>query len=103
LPGAYWLPLYVYIRRRGYRAADAEDLTQGFFAQLIEKQSVQAADRRKGRFRSFLLTAFKHFLAMNGRRLVRETRRPRRIIPLPSGTAETRYARASQPTRRIGL
>lgn len=89
----YWLPLYAYARRRGYLPPDAEDLTQEFFAQLIEKRTVQAADRAKGRFRSFLLTAFKHFLAHEWEKARAEKRGGRvRFIPLPGGTAETHYA-----------
>ena len=47
----YWYPLYSYLRRRGYRAEDAQDLTQGFFARLLEKQSLNVVDRSLGRFR----------------------------------------------------
>jgi RNA polymerase sigma factor (sigma-70 family) len=60
---AYWYPLYAYARRRGHRADDAQDLTQGFFAQLIDKHYLDAADAERGRFRSFLLTAFKRYLS----------------------------------------
>ena len=60
---AYWLPLYAFARRRGYSAADAGDVTQGFFAQLLDKDYLQSADPERGRFRSFLLTAFKRFLS----------------------------------------
>src|SRR5208283_970105 len=59
----YWYPLYAYIRRRGYSPHDAEDLTQEFFARLLEHNWIARADARKGRFRSFLLTALKRFLA----------------------------------------
>ena len=59
----YWHPLYAYVRRRGYSAADAEDLTQEFFARLLEKDSLRTASRDRGRFRSFLLASIKHFLA----------------------------------------
>jgi RNA polymerase sigma factor (sigma-70 family) len=60
---AYWYPLYAYARRRLPGAHDAQDLTQAFFAELLEKDYLQAADPGRGKFRSFLLTAFKHFLA----------------------------------------
>lgn len=60
---AYWYPLYAYARRRGYQADDARDLTQGFFAQLIDKHYLDAADAERGRFRTFLLTAFKRYLS----------------------------------------
>src|SRR5262245_21024102 len=59
----YWEPLYYFVRRRGYSEHDAQDLTQGFFARLLEKHSIGAADRERGRFRTFLLTALEHYLA----------------------------------------
>src|SRR5262249_15873623 len=58
----YWYPLYAYVRRQGYSPEDAQDLTQAFFEQFLEKGSVQLADRGRGKFRSFLLTSLKHFL-----------------------------------------
>jgi RNA polymerase sigma-70 factor (ECF subfamily) len=60
---AYWYPLYGYVRRQGHSPHDAEDLTQGFFARLLEKNYVADAQRDKGKFRTFLLTALKHFMA----------------------------------------
>ncbi len=59
----YWYPLYAFVRRKGRSAADAKDSTQEFFAHVLEKGSLGAADPERGRFRSFLLTAFKNFLA----------------------------------------
>jgi DNA-directed RNA polymerase specialized sigma24 family protein len=59
----YWYPLYAHVRRRGYATADAQDLTQGFFAHLLAQGSVRSADPARGRFRSFILTALNHFLA----------------------------------------
>lgn len=59
----YWYPLYAAVRRAGYSPPDAEDMTQAFFERLLEKEWLVAADRTRGRFRSFLLTALKHFLA----------------------------------------
>ena len=64
---AYWYPLYAYVRRKGYDLADAQDLTQEFFARLLEKNYVGSADRRKGKFRSFLLASFKHLMAKERR------------------------------------
>lgn len=58
----YWPPLYAYIRRQGFEVATAEDLTQGFLAMLLERGDLARADPNRGRFRSFLLTAVKHFL-----------------------------------------
>jgi DNA-directed RNA polymerase specialized sigma24 family protein len=59
----YWRPIFLFLRRQGKNPADAEDLTQGFFAHLIESRAYAGADREKGRFRSFMLGALKHFLA----------------------------------------
>ena len=60
---AYWYPLYAFVRSRGYPAADAQDLTQSFFARFIETAGFASADRERGRFRTYLLGAMKHFLA----------------------------------------
>src|SRR5882762_9091650 len=64
----YWYPLYAYVRRKGYPAHDAQDLTQEFFARLLARNYLGSVDRRKGKFRSFLLGAFEHFLAKEWRR-----------------------------------
>lgn len=60
---AYWYPLYAFVRRLGHSPDDAQDLTQGFFAHLLQHHLVAKADREAGRFRSFLLGSLKHFLA----------------------------------------
>src|SRR6202022_2063001 len=60
---AYWYPLYAFARRAGHSPADAEDLTQGFFARLLEKDYLKTAAPNKGRFRTFLLMAFKRYSA----------------------------------------
>ena len=60
---AYWYPLYAYVRREGYSAQDAQDLTQGFFARFLEKDYLAQVKREKGRFRSFLLASLRHFLS----------------------------------------
>lgn len=62
LCSAYWYPLYAYVRRRGHSKPDAQDLTQGFFAHLLETDLLGGADPQRGRFRSFLLTSLKHYL-----------------------------------------
>jgi len=62
LCSSYWYPLYAYVRRRGYSSHDAQDLTQAFFAQLLERQSLEKVDPALGRFRSFLLASMNHFL-----------------------------------------
>jgi RNA polymerase sigma-70 factor (ECF subfamily) len=59
----YWRPLYLFLRKKGYGHEDAQDLTQGFFAHLIENRSHERADPERGRFRGFLLTALKNFIA----------------------------------------
>jgi RNA polymerase sigma-70 factor (ECF subfamily) len=59
----YWQPVYAFVRRKGYDRDQAQDLTQAFFATMLEKNYLGDADRERGRFRTFLLTAVKHFLA----------------------------------------
>ena len=58
----YWYPLYAFVRRRGYSAEDAQDLTQGFFLSLLERKSLRQVGPEKGRFRSFLLASLKNYL-----------------------------------------
>ena len=96
---AYWYPLYAYVRRRGYSPADAQDLTQEFFAHLLEHHWVARADRHKGRFRSFLLTAMKRFLA-NEWDKVKTLKRGGQAqrVPLPLDAAETRYTQEPADT-----
>lgn len=64
----YWMPVYASLRRQGFAPADAEDLAQGFFLHLIERETVTRADPERGRFRSFLLGALRWFLANTGER-----------------------------------
>lgn len=92
LCNSYWYPLYAYVRRRCSRIEDAQDLTQGFFACLLEKNYLRDFDRERGRFRTFLLTAFRHFLA-NERDRERTQKRGRGQIPisLDMQEAERRY------------
>src|SRR5262245_32850867 len=59
----YWQPIYAFIRRNGYAPEQAEDLTQAFLVEFLEKGYVRSADRKRGRFRSFLLSAVKHFMS----------------------------------------
>src|ERR1700744_4435687 len=63
LCGAYWYPLYAFVRRKGHDAESARDLVQGFFARLLETGDLASVDRRKGKFRSFLRAACSHYLA----------------------------------------
>src|SRR4051812_49142317 len=62
LCSAYWHPLYAYVRRLSHSSHDAQDLTQAFFEHLLEKNALRNVSQDKGRFRSFLLSSFKHFL-----------------------------------------
>jgi RNA polymerase sigma-70 factor (ECF subfamily) len=90
---AYWRPLYVYARRQDYPAEDAADLVQGYFAKLLEKDYLQEARRERGRFRSFLIASFRHYLS-NERDRERAVKRggaaPRLIVSVED--AERLYA-----------
>jgi RNA polymerase sigma-70 factor (ECF subfamily) len=90
---SYWYPLYAYVRRWGYDADQAQDLTQEFFARLLEKHYLRAVDPSRGRFRSFLLAALKHFLA-NERDRADAIKRGGRatVLPLELENAEGRYS-----------
>lgn len=88
----YWYPLYAFARRRGSSPDDAADLTQEFFSRLLEKEFLQAADREKGRFRSFLLTVFKRFLSKEHDRAMTQKRGGDRLrISIDARTGEQRY------------
>src|SRR5262245_19885211 len=89
---AYWYPLYAYVRRQGYVVDKAQDLTQEFFCRMIQNNYLQAADRNRGRFRSFLLTSFKHFLANEWNRSQAQKRGGGAItFSLEAEAAEERY------------
>lgn len=88
----YWYPLYAYVRRRGYSPEDAEDLTQGFFARLLELNSLADVGREKGKFRSFLLASLNHFLSDEWDRARAQKRGHGQIVALDTDTAETRFA-----------
>lgn len=91
----YWHPIYAWLRRSGHTPADAEDLTQGFLASLIQRQSLQTADPAKGRFRSFLLAALTNFVS-DQRDKARAQKRGggQQLIPLDDAdSAESFYAR----------
>src|SRR5262249_32933429 len=70
----YWQPLYYFVRRKGHSEEDAKDLVQGFFARLLEKGLFGAADRERGRFRTFLLTALENYLISEWSRANRQKR-----------------------------
>jgi RNA polymerase sigma-70 factor (ECF subfamily) len=100
LCSSYWYALYAFVRRSGHSPPDAEDLTQAFFARLLEHNWIARADRHKGRFRSFLLMAMKRFLANEWDKVKTIKRGGRmRLVPLPLDTAEIRYARELADTR----
>jgi RNA polymerase sigma-70 factor (ECF subfamily) len=88
----YWYPVYAFVRRQGHSATDAEDLTQEFFARLLAKDYLQAVDREKGRFRTFLRVALRRFLANEWDR-ARRLKRGGGIQPLTLelACAEERY------------
>jgi RNA polymerase sigma factor (sigma-70 family) len=89
---SYWYPLYAYVRRRGYSAHDAQDLTQAFFLCLLERGSFAHADQQRGRFRSFLLGAMNHFLADEWKKINREKRGGgQKILSLDLAAAEQRF------------
>ena len=93
LCGMYWYPLYAYVRRQGCNPTEAEDLTQGFFAQLLEQNIVGGADPTRGRFRAYLLGALRHFLS-NQRSREQTLKRGggRKLISLDAQDAERRYS-----------
>jgi len=89
----YWYPLYAYVRRQGHSPHDAQDLTQEFFARFIAKNYLDAVRRERGKFRSFLLAALKHFLANEwDRARARKRGGAHTIIALDEHDAEARYA-----------
>ncbi|HET6882143.1 MAG TPA: sigma factor [Pirellulales bacterium] len=88
----YWYPVYAFVRRRGHAAHDAQDLTQEFFATLLEKSYLRSVDRERGRFRTFLLTAVSRFLS-NQRERSRASKRGggNQPLSLDFATGESRY------------
>ena len=88
----YWYPLYAYVRRRGHSPEDAQDLTQEFFARLLEGQSLAGADPELGRFRSFLLTCMNHFLTDEWKKAKAKKRGGgREMLSLDWAAAEERF------------
>jgi len=84
----YWRPVYSFVRREGTRHEDAQDLTQGFFALLLQRRNFDDVRRQKGRLRSYLLTSLKHFLVSEHRRAVTLKRgKGQHAIPLEELTA----------------
>jgi RNA polymerase sigma-70 factor (ECF subfamily) len=97
----YWYPLYAFVRRSGQSAHDAQDLTQEFFARLLQKDWLDAVERDRGRFRSFLLMAMKRFLANEWHR-AQTLKRGAGIafLALDADVAESRYAVETTPATR---
>ena len=95
---SYWYPVYAYVRRRGGDADSAQDLTQGFFSSLLERNTLAAADRERGRFRSFLLTALKFYLADEHDRATAKKRGAGVVaMSLDLEGAEERYRLEAEP------
>ena len=91
---SYWYPLYAYLRRRGYNSHQAEDYTQSFFAQIIEKKYLSQVEPKSGKFRSFLLVALKHFVS-NQQASASAIKRggSSQILSIDIETAEGKYSR----------
>jgi RNA polymerase sigma factor (sigma-70 family) len=89
----YWYPLYAYLRRRGYAADQAQDLTQEFFVRVLEGRYLDRADPEKGRFRSFILTSLKFFVADEEDRQRAHKRGGGALLPLEFPSGEDRYQR----------
>ncbi len=91
----YWYPVFAFVRRQGHSADEAQDLTQGFFTRQLEKRELGQADQDRGRFRSFLLTACRHFIS-NEQDRVRAIKRGGGAVAIPIDIveAEGRYERA---------
>jgi RNA polymerase sigma factor (sigma-70 family) len=88
----YWYPLYAYVRRQGHSPHDSQDLTQEFFARLLEKDYLKAAAREKGRFRTFMIVALKRFLANEWDRVRAQKRGGgQHLLSLDAELAEERY------------
>src|SRR5216684_5959967 len=87
----YWWPLYGFVRRSGYSPEEAQDLTQGFFALLLERKDLDAVRREKGRLRSYLLASLKNFLGKAHRRAMTVKRgEGRPLVPLEELLARER-------------
>jgi RNA polymerase sigma-70 factor (ECF subfamily) len=93
LCAVYWAPLYWHVRRLGYDASKAQDLTQGFFAPLLEKRALGYVDRERGKFRSFLLASLRHYLANEHDHAQAQKRGGgQTILPIDFRSAESVYS-----------
>ncbi|MEN3939892.1 sigma-70 family RNA polymerase sigma factor [Prosthecobacter sp. SYSU 5D2] len=88
---AYWYPLYAFIRRSGYKPEDAEDLTQGFFARMLDRDILMSADPSRGKLRSFLLTCLRRYMASEHERARALKRGGGLVTSLDAEWAEDRY------------
>jgi RNA polymerase sigma-70 factor (ECF subfamily) len=96
----YWLPVYAFVRKRGHSPDQAQDLTQAFFANFLEKQHVTKANRERGRFRSFLMTSVENFLRNEHDRAQAQKRGGgRQLLSLDEQDAEARYLQ--EPTTEM--
>ncbi len=92
LARAYWFPLYAYIRRIGNPSHNAEDLIQGFFTHLLEKNALDSVDRNKGKFRSFLLASLKNYISdQRDHQNAQKRGGGQKLVELDSFEAEKRY------------
>jgi len=90
----YWYPLYAYVRRRGHNSHESQDLTQSFFARFLEKNLVSVADRDRGKFRCFLLSSLRNFLANEWvRSRTAKLGGGAQVISLDAEATEQRYSR----------
>ena len=89
----YWYPLYAYLRRRGYPTDQAQDLTQEFFVRVLEGRYLDRAEPEKGRFRSFILTSLKFFVADEADSQRARKRGGGMLVPLEFSSGEERYQR----------
>ncbi len=95
----YWFPVYAFVRHRGHGPEDAEDLTQAFFTRCLAHRSFAVADPARGRFRAFLLTSLRHFLANEWDRAhTRKRGGGEPALPLDENLARARYAREGMET-----
>lgn len=88
----YWYPLYAFVRRKGFQAVEAQDLTQSFFAELLEKDRLHLADQQRGRFRSFLLSSLNHFISNERRAMATQKRGgDQTVFSIDFDDGESRY------------
>jgi RNA polymerase sigma factor (sigma-70 family) len=89
---AYWYPVYAFVRRQGFGAEEARDLTQGYFTRLIERGGLKNVSPERGRFRSFLLASVRHYLFNEiDRERAQKRAPPKPLVPLGVESAEDRY------------